>query len=82
MRTSPMTETALESTCQATLLHASRSRDEDWIANSVATRKAWLGMMGLGEQEIAENCEHCLPTYLDKELRQYNAMLEIQELHG
>lgn len=76
-----MTETALESTCQVTPRHPSPSPDADAIADSVATRKAWLAMMGLDEQEIAENCEHCPPTDLDEELRQYNAMLEIQQLN-
>ena len=76
-----MPNAALDSTCQVTPLHDSRAGDSDWIANSAKVRKAWLGMMGLDEQEIAENCEHCPPTDLDEELRQYNAMLEIQKLN-
>ena len=40
-----------------------------------------MRMMGLDDDEIAEQCEHSPPTDLDDELSNYNAMFEIQEIN-
>ena len=58
----------------------SESGYADWY-NALDVRKAWMRMMGLDDDEIAEQCEHSPPTDLDDELSNYNAMFEIQEIN-
>lgn len=56
------------------------SRYSNWqTARSV--REAWMRMMGLSDEEIAEHCVDCPPLDLDEELAQYNAMFDVQELN-
>ena len=52
----------------------------DWH-DALEVRKEWMRMMGLDENEIAEQCEHSPPTDMDEELSQYNAMFAIQEIN-
>ena len=58
----------------------SESGYSNWY-NALEVRKAWMRMMGLDDDEIAEQCEHSPPSDLDEELSDYNAMFDIQEIN-
>jgi hypothetical protein len=75
-----MTDTTREIVTESTRSSDSSARHSG-KQSARSVREAWMRMMGLSEQEIAEHCIGCPPVDLDEELDQYNAMLDIKELN-
>lgn len=53
----------------------------EWKQDVGSVRRAWMEMMGLSDEEIAEQCTIEPPSNLDEELAQYNAMFDIQAIN-
>ena len=52
-----------------------------WLDQALTLRRQWMGMMGLGDEEINLACQPGSHADLEEELAQYNAMLQIQQIN-
>lgn len=52
----------------------------EWQSNATAVRRCWMKMMGLDDDEIDEACAPGQPLDFDEELKEYNAMMDLEDI--